>query len=72
MNLRLELPNPHRKLKPEMYATIRVHSLPEPGVLMVPEAASSGSGTVGSSLFSVTPAPPRRETFGSARATGTP
>jgi cobalt-zinc-cadmium efflux system membrane fusion protein len=39
MNLRLELPNPHRKLKPEMYATIRVHSLPEHGVLMVPEAA---------------------------------
>jgi membrane fusion protein, heavy metal efflux system len=39
MNLRLELPNPHRKLKPEMYATIRVHSLPEEGVLMVPEAA---------------------------------
>ncbi len=39
MNLRLELPNPHRKLKPEMYATIRVHSLPEDGVLMVPEAA---------------------------------
>ena len=39
MNLRLELPNPHRKLKPEMYATIRVYSLPEEGVLMVPEAA---------------------------------
>jgi len=39
MNLRLELPNPHRKLKPEMYATIRVHSLPERNVLMVPEAA---------------------------------
>jgi len=39
MNLRLELPNPERKLKPEMYATIRVHSLPEPGVLMVPESA---------------------------------
>ena len=39
MNLRLELPNPHRKLKPEMYATIRVHSLPERGVLMVPESA---------------------------------
>jgi cobalt-zinc-cadmium efflux system membrane fusion protein len=39
MNLRLELPNPHRKLKPEMYATIRVHSLPETGVLMVPESA---------------------------------
>jgi membrane fusion protein, heavy metal efflux system len=39
MNLRLELPNPHRKLKPEMYATIRVHSLPEAGMLMVPETA---------------------------------
>jgi cobalt-zinc-cadmium efflux system membrane fusion protein len=39
MNLRLELPNPQRKLKPEMYATIRVYSLPEPGVLIVPEAA---------------------------------
>jgi membrane fusion protein, heavy metal efflux system len=39
MNLRLELPNPHRKLKPEMYATIRVHSLPEHGVLVVPEGA---------------------------------
>jgi cobalt-zinc-cadmium efflux system membrane fusion protein len=39
MNLRLELPNPHRKLKPEMYATIRVHSLPEAGVLTVPESA---------------------------------
>jgi cobalt-zinc-cadmium efflux system membrane fusion protein len=39
MSLRLELPNPHRKLKPEMYATIRVHSLPEHGVLMVPESA---------------------------------
>jgi len=39
MNLRLEVPNPHRKLKPQMYATIRVHSLPEPNVLMVPEVA---------------------------------
>jgi cobalt-zinc-cadmium efflux system membrane fusion protein len=39
MNLRLELPNPHRKLKPEMYATIRVYSLPERNVLMVPESA---------------------------------
>jgi cobalt-zinc-cadmium efflux system membrane fusion protein len=39
MNLRLELPNPHRKLKPEMYATIRVHSLPQQGVLIVPESA---------------------------------
>ena len=39
MKLRLEVPNPHRRLKPEMYATIRVHSLPEPNVLMVPEVA---------------------------------
>ena len=39
MSLRLEVPNPHRKLKPQMYATIRVHSLPESNVLMVPEVA---------------------------------
>lgn len=39
MNLRLELPNPERKLKPHMYATIRVHSLPERNVLMLPEHA---------------------------------
>jgi cobalt-zinc-cadmium efflux system membrane fusion protein len=39
MNLRLELPNPDRKLKPHMYATIRVHSLPEHNVLMIPEQA---------------------------------
>lgn len=39
MNLRLELPNPNRELKPEMFATIRVHGEPEPGVLMIPEAA---------------------------------
>jgi membrane fusion protein, heavy metal efflux system len=37
MNLRLELPNLDRKLKPEMYATIRVYSEPEKGVLIVPE-----------------------------------
>ncbi|MGQ0812530.1 MAG: efflux RND transporter periplasmic adaptor subunit [Nitrospiraceae bacterium] len=39
MKLRLELPNPDRKLKPEMYATIRVYSLPQPNVLVVPERA---------------------------------
>jgi cobalt-zinc-cadmium efflux system membrane fusion protein len=39
MSLRLELPNPERKLKPQMYATIRVHSLPERNVLMLPEHA---------------------------------
>ncbi|WP_447978923.1 efflux RND transporter periplasmic adaptor subunit [Candidatus Nitrospira bockiana] len=39
MRLRLELPNPHRRLKPEMFATIRIYSEPENGVLMIPEAA---------------------------------
>lgn len=39
MRLRLELPNSARKLKPEMYATIRVYSAPEQNVLVVPEAA---------------------------------
>jgi cobalt-zinc-cadmium efflux system membrane fusion protein len=37
MNLRIEVPNPHRKLKPEMYATIRVFSEPEKNVLAIPE-----------------------------------
>lgn len=39
MNLRLELPNHDRKLKPEMFATVRVYSEPEPSILTVPEAA---------------------------------
>lgn len=39
MRLRLELPNPDRKLKPEMFATVRVYSDPEPNVLVLPEAA---------------------------------
>jgi cobalt-zinc-cadmium efflux system membrane fusion protein len=39
MNLRMELPNPDRKLKPEMYATIRVYSEPEKNVLVVPDQA---------------------------------
>lgn len=39
MRLRLELPNPERKLKPEMYATVRVYSDPEPNVLLLPETA---------------------------------
>lgn len=39
MNLRLELPNAERKLKPEMYATIRVYSAPEKDVLTVSESA---------------------------------
>ena len=37
--LRLELPNPDRKLKPEMYATIRVYSDAEKDVLVVPESS---------------------------------
>jgi membrane fusion protein, heavy metal efflux system len=39
MRLRLELPNADRKLKPEMYATIRVYSEAERNVLVVPESA---------------------------------
>ncbi|MDN5942478.1 MAG: efflux RND transporter periplasmic adaptor subunit, partial [Nitrospira sp.] len=39
MRLRLELPNPDKKLKPEMFATVRVYSEPEPNVLAVSEAA---------------------------------
>jgi membrane fusion protein, heavy metal efflux system len=39
MQLRLELPNSDRRLKPEMFATVRVYSEPEHGVLLVPAAA---------------------------------
>jgi cobalt-zinc-cadmium efflux system membrane fusion protein len=39
MNLRIEVPNPARKLKPEMYATIRIYSDTEHDVLVLPEAA---------------------------------
>jgi cobalt-zinc-cadmium efflux system membrane fusion protein len=39
MRLRLELPNPERKLKPAMYASVRVYSEPEPNVLLIPEGA---------------------------------
>lgn len=39
MRLRLELPNLERKLKPAMYASVRVYSEPEPNVLLIPEAA---------------------------------
>ena len=39
MRLRIELPNAHRLLKPQMYAAIRVYSEPEPDVLMVGERA---------------------------------
>lgn len=39
MSLRLEVPNPQRKLKPNMFATIRAYSLPEQNVLVLPEDA---------------------------------
>jgi membrane fusion protein, heavy metal efflux system len=39
MNLRLEIANPEYKLKPEMFATVRVYSEPEPNILAIPEAA---------------------------------
>lgn len=39
MRLRLELPNHQRRLKPEMFATVRIYSEPEREVLMVPEPA---------------------------------
>jgi cobalt-zinc-cadmium efflux system membrane fusion protein len=39
MQVRLALPNPDSRLKPEMFATIRVLSEPAADVLVVPEAA---------------------------------
>ncbi len=39
MSLHLEVPNSERKVKPNMYATVRVHSLPEQNVLVLPESA---------------------------------
>ena len=39
LRLRLELPNPHGRLKPEMFATIRISSQVESSVLAVPEEA---------------------------------
>ena len=39
MQVRLELPNPEGRLKPEMFATIRLSSEPQPDRLAVPEAA---------------------------------
>lgn len=39
MRLRLELPNHERKLKPAMYATVRVYSEPEANTLLIPVSA---------------------------------
>jgi len=44
MRLRLELPNPEGRLKPEMFATVRVYSEVEPNVLLVPETAVQRDG----------------------------
>ena len=38
-SLRLELPNPEGRLKPEMFATIRLYSESQPDRLAVPETA---------------------------------
>lgn len=39
IQLRLELPNPAHGLKPEMFGTIRISSVSEPDVLLVPASA---------------------------------
>lgn len=39
MRLRLELPNPERRLMPEMFARARIYSEPEPNVLMIPKSS---------------------------------
>jgi len=39
MQVRLELPNPEGRLKPEMFATIRLFSESQPDLLAVPESA---------------------------------
>lgn len=39
MQIRLEVPNPDRRLKPEMYSTIRLYSEPEPDALLISEEA---------------------------------
>ncbi|MCP9450925.1 MAG: efflux RND transporter periplasmic adaptor subunit, partial [Nitrospira sp.] len=39
MQLRIELPNSDGRFKPEMFATVRLFSEPQPDRLVVPEAA---------------------------------
>ena len=39
MRVRVEVPNPDGRLKPEMYATVRVVSKPEPDAITIPKAA---------------------------------
>ncbi|WP_455245487.1 efflux RND transporter periplasmic adaptor subunit [Petrachloros mirabilis] len=39
MRVRVEVPNPDGRLKPEMFATVRVFSNPEPNAIVIPKAA---------------------------------
>jgi membrane fusion protein, heavy metal efflux system len=40
MQVRVEVPNPEGRLKPEMFASVRIHADPEPETLLVPSAAT--------------------------------
>lgn len=39
MKIRVEAPNPEGRLKPEMFASVRIYSHPEPNVLTIPSTA---------------------------------
>lgn len=39
MKIRVEVPNPEGRLKPEMFASVRIYSHPEPNVLTIPSTA---------------------------------
>ncbi|MGH7207014.1 MAG: efflux RND transporter periplasmic adaptor subunit [Nitrospiraceae bacterium] len=39
MRIRVEAPNPEGRLKPEMFASVRIYSHPEPNVLTIPSTA---------------------------------
>lgn len=40
MKIRVEVPNPEGRLKPEMFASVRIYSEPEPNVLTIPSTAA--------------------------------
>ncbi len=42
MRVRVTVPNRDKRLKPEMFATVRVHAAPEPDVLAIPTSAVQG------------------------------
>jgi cobalt-zinc-cadmium efflux system membrane fusion protein len=50
MRLRVTVPNPQRRLKPEMFAMVRVYAAPKADVLMVPVAAVQ-RGPSGAMIF---------------------